>query len=91
VCACEEIGSIAPLASKRKLESTGGTFRRGEDEMRFPGRSTVGSRSRSSATLIMCVYCKGVPTCDHERDACAARRNGRCSTCGLTPGYARSQ
>jgi hypothetical protein len=30
----------------------------------------------------MCVYCKGTPACDHERDACAASRGGRCSTCG---------
>jgi len=29
----------------------------------------------------MCVYCKGVPACDHERDVCAASRGERCITC----------
>jgi len=26
----------------------------------------------------MCVYCQEAPTCDHERDACAASRGKRC-------------
>jgi hypothetical protein len=30
----------------------------------------------------MCVYCKEVPACDHERDACAASRGERCIECG---------
>ena len=30
----------------------------------------------------MCVYCKGAPACDHERDACAASRGERCPECG---------
>jgi hypothetical protein len=30
----------------------------------------------------MCVYCKGAPACDHERDACEASRGERCLTCG---------
>ncbi len=30
----------------------------------------------------MCVYCKGAPACDHERDACAASRGERCIQCG---------
>ncbi len=29
----------------------------------------------------MCVYCKGAPACDHERDACAASRGERCVKC----------
>ena len=30
----------------------------------------------------MCVYCKGAPACDHEREACAASRGERCIQCG---------
>jgi len=30
----------------------------------------------------MCVYCKGAPACDHERDACAASRGEVCTKCG---------
>ncbi len=30
----------------------------------------------------MCVYCKGAPACDHERDACTASRGERCIQCG---------
>jgi hypothetical protein len=30
----------------------------------------------------MCVYCKEVPGCDHERDACAASRGEYCAKCG---------
>ncbi len=30
----------------------------------------------------MCVYCKGAPACDHERDFCAASRGERCIECG---------
>jgi hypothetical protein len=30
----------------------------------------------------MCVYCKGAPACDHERDGCAASRGERCIQCG---------
>ena len=30
----------------------------------------------------MCVYCKGVPACDHERDACAASWGEVCTKCG---------
>jgi len=30
----------------------------------------------------MCVYCKGAPACDHERDVCAASRGERCVKCG---------
>jgi len=45
----------------------------------------------------MCVYCKGAPACDHERDVCAASRGERCATCGhgsmaflsYTPGRGR--
>jgi len=29
----------------------------------------------------MCVYCKGAPACDHERDSCAASRGEFCATC----------
>src|SRR5712692_5605063 len=32
----------------------------------------------------MCVYCKEVPSCDHERDACAASRGECCGECGHT-------
>ena len=30
----------------------------------------------------MCVYCKGAPACDHERDACATSRGEFCAKCG---------
>jgi len=30
----------------------------------------------------MCVYCKGAPECDHERDACATSRGEVCTKCG---------
>ncbi len=31
---------------------------------------------------IMCVYCKGAPACEHERDACATSRGEFCAKCG---------
>jgi hypothetical protein len=45
----------------------------------------------------MCVYYKGAPVCDHERDACAASRSDHCVECGhgssaflaYTPGQGR--
>jgi len=29
----------------------------------------------------MCVYCKGSPACDHERDSCEASRGDYCAKC----------
>ena len=51
-------------------------------DRRRAGHSAVDSSSRAPASLIMCVYCKEAPACDHERSACAASRGERCTECG---------
>jgi hypothetical protein len=73
---CHHDSSLATPARRKSMS----LVRKSGPERSALLREIRQRRGRPSLSGV-CVYCKDVPACDHERDLCSASRGEYCRTC----------